>query len=172
MQFQVPQFIETEDKIVGPLTLRQFLYLALVGGAAFILFFMLEFWLWLIIAFILFVGGVALAFIKINGRPMSLIIQAAFAYFWNPRVYTLKPKVSEPLTNKPSVTTPNHHMPVLGGIKNLLNKMIASKEAVPKREKTITPTNFGIPPAKIKERYEILKRITGEREIARRVDYR
>jgi len=26
MQFQVPQFIEIEDKIFGPLTLKQFLY--------------------------------------------------------------------------------------------------------------------------------------------------
>ena len=31
MQFQVPQGIDMEDKIVGPLTLIQFLYL-LVGG--------------------------------------------------------------------------------------------------------------------------------------------
>ena len=32
MRFQVPQFIEVEDKIFGPLTLKQFLYTA--GGAA------------------------------------------------------------------------------------------------------------------------------------------
>ena len=31
MQFQVPQFIEVEDKIFGPLTFRQAVYL--VGGA-------------------------------------------------------------------------------------------------------------------------------------------
>ena len=31
MQFQVPQFIEVEDKIFGPLTFKQFVYVA--GGA-------------------------------------------------------------------------------------------------------------------------------------------
>ena len=31
MQFQVPQFIEIEDKIIGPFTVKQFIYL--VGGA-------------------------------------------------------------------------------------------------------------------------------------------
>ncbi|TSC61742.1 MAG: SsrA-binding protein, partial [Parcubacteria group bacterium Athens0416_74] len=30
MQFQVPQFIEVEDKIVGPLTFKQFVFIA--GG--------------------------------------------------------------------------------------------------------------------------------------------
>ena len=34
MQFQVPQFIETEDKVVGPLTLRQFMYIAGAGAAS------------------------------------------------------------------------------------------------------------------------------------------
>ena len=50
MQFQVPQFIETEDKIVGPLTLKQFGY---IGGAATVvglLFLVLNFFLWLLIA--------------------------------------------------------------------------------------------------------------------------
>ena len=31
MMFSVPQFIDVEDKIIGPLTLKQFIYLA--GGA-------------------------------------------------------------------------------------------------------------------------------------------
>jgi hypothetical protein len=33
MQFQVPQFLDVEDKIIGPFTIKQFLYLA--GGAGF-----------------------------------------------------------------------------------------------------------------------------------------
>ena len=38
MQFQVPQFIEVEDKIVGPLTFKQFIYLAGGGGVIAILY--------------------------------------------------------------------------------------------------------------------------------------
>ena len=43
MRFEVPQFIEIEDKIFGPLTWKQFIYLA--GGAGFgvIAFFLLPF---------------------------------------------------------------------------------------------------------------------------------
>ena len=37
MRFQVPQFIEVEDKIFGPLTLKQFIYLAGAGGLVFVL---------------------------------------------------------------------------------------------------------------------------------------
>jgi len=37
MRFQVPQFIEVEDKIFGPLTLKQFIYLAGAGGVVFVL---------------------------------------------------------------------------------------------------------------------------------------
>ena len=39
MQFQVPQFIDVENKIIGPLSLRQFLYLAGAGLISFMLFF-------------------------------------------------------------------------------------------------------------------------------------
>jgi hypothetical protein len=59
MQFQVPQFIETEDKIIGPLTLKQFFYVAAAALVSFSLFFVLATWLWLLITIIL--GGVAVA---------------------------------------------------------------------------------------------------------------
>ena len=37
MQFKVPQFIDMEDKIVGPLTLKQFAYILGAGGFSFLL---------------------------------------------------------------------------------------------------------------------------------------
>ena len=46
MQFQVPQFTEAEDKIVGPLTLRQFIYIAAAGGVSVMLYFAVITWLW------------------------------------------------------------------------------------------------------------------------------
>lgn len=170
MQFQVPQFIETEDKIVGPFTLRQFLYVALAGVTSFILLLVLELWLWFIVVLILLGVSTSLAFIKINGRPLSTIIQAAFKYTWSSRIYTLKPKVVEPMPQLPTTTKKQLH--VLGGIKNLLDKMRTSKAAIPKREKTIAPGSFGISQREIKERYEVIRRVTGEREVARRIDYR
>ncbi len=38
MEYQVPQFIEVEDKIIGPLTLKQFIYVAGASGLAVVSF--------------------------------------------------------------------------------------------------------------------------------------
>ncbi|MBI3273823.1 MAG: PrgI family protein [Candidatus Colwellbacteria bacterium] len=171
MQFQVPQFIETEDKIVGPLTLKQFLYLAAAGIIAFLLFFALQFWLWLIITSVLAIISSALALVKVNGRPMIVFVSSAFSYIWNPKLYTLQQtpaKYSETpktLDSKGSVYT-------LGGLKSLLQALTTSKNAIPKREASITQSGIDKSQREIKERYEIIRRVTGAKEIARRVDYR
>jgi len=86
-QFQVPQFIETEDKIVGPLTLRQFIYIGVAGLLSFFLFFLLKTWIWVVFSTSLFALASILAFIKINGQPMYIIVAYALKYFWQPRFY-------------------------------------------------------------------------------------
>jgi hypothetical protein len=87
MQFQVPQFIEVEDKIFGPLTFRQFIYLGGSAGLAYILFRVLPFFL----AFPLIAGvvglAVALAFFQFNGRPFIIAMENAFFYALHPRLY-------------------------------------------------------------------------------------
>ena len=42
MRFEVPQFIEIEDKIIGPLTWKQFIYLAGGVGALLILYYLID----------------------------------------------------------------------------------------------------------------------------------
>ena len=59
MQFQVPQFIETEDKIIGPFSIKQFIYVGAAIGISFMLYFTVQAWLW--IALSLIVVGLALA---------------------------------------------------------------------------------------------------------------
>lgn len=87
MQFQIPQFIEVEDKIVGPLTLRQFLYLAGAAAISFVLFFLLQLWLWFLITFILAALAIAAAFIKYNSQPLPRIAWLALNFLWRPRLY-------------------------------------------------------------------------------------
>lgn len=90
MRYQVPQFIEVEDKVFGPLTIKQFIYLA--GGAGITLIFVTLFPLY--IAFVLsapilaFSG--ALAFVKINGRPFINSLEHAFSYFAGTKLYLWK----------------------------------------------------------------------------------
>lgn len=90
MQFNVPQFTEIEDKIIGPLTLKQFFYLA--GGATLvaIMWYFLKFWLFIILALPVAALSVSLAFVKINGRPFVLFLASMFGYFIKPKVYVWK----------------------------------------------------------------------------------
>ena len=82
MQFRVPQFIDIEDKVIGPLTLRQFAYLLGAGGFSFII------WTFIPIKIIALVLSVAvsglfisLAFVKINNRPFADILESAFSFY-------------------------------------------------------------------------------------------
>ena len=87
MQFQVPQFIEVEDKIFGPLTFRQFVYLGGGAGLSYILFRVLP--IYIALPLILGVCGlvVALAFMQYNGRPFILAMENAFYFILHPRLY-------------------------------------------------------------------------------------
>jgi hypothetical protein len=90
MRFQVPQFIDVEDKIFGPLTLKQFLYLAGGGAAIFILYTFLPFFLFVLLA--LPIGGffLALAFYKVNGQPFIRVVENALIYFLKSKIYLWK----------------------------------------------------------------------------------
>lgn len=87
-QFQVPQFIDIEQKIIGGLlTMRQFLFVAAGFAIAFGLLFIVRFLPWLILTIIIAAITFALAFVKISGRPLISILKAAFTYYWNPSFY-------------------------------------------------------------------------------------
>lgn len=90
MQFSVPQFIEVEDKIIGPLTLKQCLYL-LAGGAIIAFFwYFFKFWLFIIIAIPVGALTFALAFLKINGRPFGQVLLAFIVFATKPKLYLWK----------------------------------------------------------------------------------
>ncbi len=87
MQFAVPQFTDVEDKLIGPLTLKQFLMLLATGGVV------LMFWSIFKISFFFFVFavpvslvGLAFAFGKLNGRPLYLYLGSLISFFSRPQV--------------------------------------------------------------------------------------
>ena len=101
MRFQLPQFIETETKIVGPLTLRQFLWVA--GGAAilFLLFTVTQG------SFLFFIAGIpiaaiflALAFAKVEGMPLINYIAYLLSYVLNPKKYVFRKSAEEKIEIK------------------------------------------------------------------------
>lgn len=73
-QFTVPQFIEVENKIIGPVTTRQFIILLTVGIVIFILYKILAFTYFAIFALLLFGSAVVLAFLRINGQPFHFFL--------------------------------------------------------------------------------------------------
>ncbi len=87
MRFEVPQFIEVEDKIVGPFTWKQFIYLAGGTGMLLILYFTLPFLFFVILGVPL--GSLAgfLAFHRINNRPFSIFLESIVSYFSHTRLY-------------------------------------------------------------------------------------
>lgn len=85
--FQVPQFIDIEDKIIGPLTIKQFLFLAAPAGLIFIFYSVLQFWLWLIVSIILAAIGLGFAFVKVNGQNLSRVALDGLKYLIRPRLY-------------------------------------------------------------------------------------
>lgn len=96
MQFRVPQFIDIEDKLFGPLTFKQFVYL--VGGAG--LIFVIYKSLPSFIAFLIIIPvaalAVALAFYKPNGKPFIFLFQSAVKYFTSNKLYVWKKKAKNP----------------------------------------------------------------------------
>lgn len=165
MQFQVPQFIETEDKIVGPLTLKQFLYIGAAGLLCFLLFFVLQFWLWLIVTFLVGVIAASIAFIKVNGRPLIKVLIAMFNFYWHPRFYVWQ------RTEKADLPELKSKIMQKSFLENLLQQITTSKTPISQREKSISPSILDRVKSS-KERFEMMRKLTGEREMARRVDYR
>lgn len=161
--FQVPQFIDQKPKIIGPLTLGQFFYLAGAGGISFAAFYVFNFTLWLMVTII--VGGVAitLAFIKINGRPLISVLQSAFAYFWQPRVYTWQRKTSQKtidLSELEKIEEIRKHMSIQEKLKSIVLGIATRK------------IFSGLRPQEEKEeKYQVVTYLTGERKVAKKVDY-
>lgn len=111
MKFQVPQFIEIEDKIFGPFTWRQFLYLGGGAGVSFIIFKAMS--LYFAVLFIIPIAGLslALAFYKLNNKPFIEILEAALRYSLQKKLYIWKKedkkiKSAEALYTDPLVTIP------------------------------------------------------------------
>lgn len=99
-EYQVPQFIEVEDKIFGPLTLKQFIYLA--GGAGMCVGLILYLH---VIGFVLAVPiaalTLALAFYKMNNKSFTEILESGFNYFLGNRLYLWRKNTNTERQNAP-----------------------------------------------------------------------
>ncbi len=101
MRYQVPQFVDVESKIIGPLTLKQFIYIAGGIGACFLLLHLLPFFIAILLCIPVAGFAGALAFYKVNGKPFERMLEAAVAYYssskffiWKKENTPIKPKIA------------------------------------------------------------------------------
>jgi hypothetical protein len=87
MRFQLPQFIDVEDKIFGPFTLKQFIYLAGGASVALVGITFLGLFLGLLVASPIIILAAALAFYKVNNRPLIFTLESAFKYYIKDKLY-------------------------------------------------------------------------------------
>jgi hypothetical protein len=95
MRYEVPQFIDVEDKIFGPLTFNQAIYLAGSAGISFAIFYVLGKIEVPVVVRLVFIApplalGIALAFIKINRRPFVYFMESFFYFFISAKRYIWK----------------------------------------------------------------------------------
>ena len=159
--FQDPQFIEEKPKIIGPLTLVQFFYIAGAGAIILIARYVFNFFFWIVFSAALAAIGGALAFVKINGQTLPGVAFSAFRYFWRPRTYTWQRVVAEKK----------------GGALEM-KKIEAIRKSAGLGEK-IKSLALGVLTRKTplaradgeKEKYQVVTFMSGEKRMAKKVDY-
>lgn len=159
-EFQVPQFIEEKPKIVGPLTISQFLYVAAAGGISILGFYTLSFTLWLFLSIIVVGAAIALAFVKINGEELPSVLISAFSYIWKPRRYTWQRAMEQTTldtTDLEKIKTIRENISIQDKIKSIALSITTGE--ILRSKKTSEPT------------YQTVTYLTGERKVAKHVDY-
>jgi hypothetical protein len=91
MQYQVPQFIDVEDKIFGPFTFKQFIYIIGGIGLSYLIYRLIPSLIFSAVPIIIVLAfSAALAFYRVNNRPFINVLESAFRYSIGSRLYLWK----------------------------------------------------------------------------------
>lgn len=96
-QYTIPQFIDIEPKIFGPITLRQFIILMVTMVADFIIYRIFISNILLLVVFAIPFTGAALilAFAKVNGRAMHLFLLSLLSSLRRPSLRVWNKELSD-----------------------------------------------------------------------------
>ncbi|MEX1014473.1 MAG: PrgI family protein [Candidatus Paceibacterota bacterium] len=163
--FQVPQFIEGKAKIVGPLTMSQFIYVGIASGISVIAFYTLGFFLWVVISILSLSLGISLAFVKINGQDFPSMIRSAINFWQKPKIYSWQ-RQSETTTLDVSsiqrIEAARRDMSLQQKLKSAALSISTGDFSLFRKKSRSKP----------KERYQVVRHLTGEKSLAKRVDYK
>jgi len=99
MKYQLPQFIETEVKLVGPFTLKQFLWIAAGASMLFVLFFIIQGFWFIVLALPIASASLALAFVKVQGTSLVNYTAYMLSFYISPKKYLFHNEENQSLTN-------------------------------------------------------------------------
>lgn len=111
MRFEVPQFINIEDKIFGPFTFKQALYLVGGGGIIFLIYRILPNFVAFILGLPIAAFSLALVFYRPNGRPFIKMVESYLLYAFAQKFYLWRKKDVKPgvtsIERKPADFSPD-----------------------------------------------------------------
>lgn len=93
MRVTFPQYNDVNAKIVGPLTFRQFCYVAAGVGGIFFLYTTVgtkNLLLFIFLTILIVVVVVGLAFTRIEGRDLPTVMKNLFKFGWGNKIYLWK----------------------------------------------------------------------------------
>jgi len=100
MLFNIPQFIDKEDKIVGPLTAKQLGWLAGAGVLLMVLWATLDQVTFIISSIPIATLFGALAFYKPQGQPLINFIFSSIYFSFRPKIYVWKRMIDKDFKKK------------------------------------------------------------------------
>lgn len=107
MLINVPQYIDVEDKIAGPLTMKQLGWLIALGIILLIMWNIMPSVVFFIIGFPITILFSALAFYKPYGQPLGNFVVFAVMYYFRPKIYVWKRTPEKERTIEKVVQTQN-----------------------------------------------------------------
>jgi len=93
-QVVVPQFLDVEDKIIGPISVRQFIELVIGAIIIAILYRLLYFPYFLVSGFIVFAISIIVAFARINGQVFHIFMLNFCQTMIRPKLKVWRKKIS------------------------------------------------------------------------------
>ncbi len=94
MRYQVPQFIDIEDKIAFQLTAKQLGWFAGGGVLLFVIWSFFSFAVFVFMGVIVIGMSAALAFVRINGASLLDYLGYGFVFFLKPRIFVWRKTVT------------------------------------------------------------------------------
>lgn len=113
MQFVVPQFIDVEDKILGPLSVRQFILCIVASGLIIAAFRFADLSLFILETFVIVALLILFAFVRVNGRPFHAFLLNLMQTSRKPRLRVWRRVVLAEDLAVPRITTAPKQTPAV-----------------------------------------------------------